>query len=137
VSLPRLLDVTTTSFTPRLEAGVVPVICVVLTTVRPTSSLPPMVTLVTSMKLVPVIVMLVPPAGGPVEGLPPEIASGGSGWIGSESPQPGASAEASRRATTVNALVELMFYPRGCHGWMLGRRTGSITQYTTQCRKGL
>src|SRR5207247_1806237 len=70
VSLPWLLEVTTTSLGPKMvEAGVVPVTSVVLTIVRLTSSLPPMITLVTSMTLVPVIVTLVPPATGPVAGL--------------------------------------------------------------------
>ena len=54
-----------------LATGVVPVISVVLTTVRLPSSLPPMVALVTLMKSVPVIVTGVPPASGPLAGSRP------------------------------------------------------------------
>src|SRR6266513_3538000 len=65
-----LLEVTTTFARPKAAPpGVVPVIWVVPITVRPASSVPPIVTLVTSMKLAPVIVMLVPPTIGPVAGL--------------------------------------------------------------------
>src|SRR5437660_10267695 len=72
VPAPWLLEVTTTSLAPVLvAAGAVPMIWVELITVRPLSSRSPMVTLVTSMKLLPVIVTLVPPASGPVAGLTP------------------------------------------------------------------
>src|SRR5207248_8166855 len=68
--LPWLEDVTTTSVAPGLAAaGVVPVISVALTTERLPSSPLPMVTLVTSMKFVPVIVTLLPPPSRSPAGL--------------------------------------------------------------------
>ena len=87
--LPWLEDVTTTSTGPALAAaGAVPVISVVLTTVRLPSTLPPMVTLVTSMKLVPVIVTPVPPPNRSVAGLTAVMVIGAAGPTSSLQPAP-------------------------------------------------
>src|SRR5436309_13366041 len=71
-----------TSVAPGLvEAGVAPVICEGLTTVRLPTSLPPMVTLVTLMKLVPVTVTLVPPATRPLGGLTAVTVTGPASYV--------------------------------------------------------
>jgi hypothetical protein len=83
VPLPWILEVTTISFAPGLtDTGVVPVISVALTNVRLPTSLPPIVTLVTLLKLLPVIVTLVPPAIGPVAGLTAVTVTDGGGGLG-------------------------------------------------------
>src|SRR2546430_9183123 len=62
--------VTTTSARPAAWAGVVAVIWVALTTLTPVAPVPPTVTVAGPVsKLVPVIVMAVPPAVGPELGL--------------------------------------------------------------------
>ena len=61
--------VTATFTTPAAFAGVVAVICVALTTITPEAALPPNVTDVAPVKLVPVIVTLAPPVAGPEFGL--------------------------------------------------------------------
>ena len=61
--------VTTTSFAPAAPAGVTAVIDVSLTTTTLVAGLPPTVTLLAPVKLVPVIVMAVPPAIDPDDGL--------------------------------------------------------------------
>src|SRR5437016_6715135 len=108
VPAPWLLEVTTTSLAPVLvAAGAVPMIWVELITVRPLSSRSPMVTLVTSMKLLPVIVTLVPPASGPVAGLTPvTVIVSSTGVI--ELLQPGARKAVSRPAPIATALVKVM-----------------------------
>jgi hypothetical protein len=60
--------VTKTLAVPALPAGVVAVIEFALTTVTFVAAVPPTVTVAPVAKLVPVIVMLVPPAVGPDEG---------------------------------------------------------------------
>ena len=60
--------VTNTLEAPVLPAGVVAVILVVLFTIRLVAATPPMVTPVAPVKFVPVIVMVVPPAGEPLVG---------------------------------------------------------------------
>ena len=83
--LPWLLEVTTASLGPKMvEAGVVPVTFVELTIVKLPSSLPPIVTLATSTKLVPVMVTLVPPASGPLAGVTVVTVSGPPGAVESE-----------------------------------------------------
>ena len=90
-----------------VAAGAVPMIWVELITVRPLSSRSPMVTLVTSMKLLPVIVTLVPPASGPVAGLTPvTVIVSSTGVI--ELLQPGARKAVSRPAPIATALVKVM-----------------------------
>ena len=65
-------DVITTSLAPAVgPAGVVPVICVALTTARLVSAFPPIIAAAGAAKLVPVIVTGVPPASGPFAGLMP------------------------------------------------------------------
>ena len=59
---------TNTLEAPPLPAGVVAVILVALTTVKLVAGVPPMVTPVAPVKFVPVIVMVVPPAGEPLVG---------------------------------------------------------------------
>lgn len=61
--------VTTTLAEPTVPAGVVAVMLVALTTVTAVAAVPPMVTPVAPVKLVPVMLTLVPPEVGPVEGL--------------------------------------------------------------------
>ena len=61
--------VTATSFAPAAPAGVTAVIDVSLTTTTLVAGLPPTVTLLAPVKLVPVIVMAVPPAIDPDDGL--------------------------------------------------------------------
>lgn len=61
--------VTTTLAEPALPAGVVAVMLVALTTVKDVAAAPPIVTPVAPVKLVPVIVTLVPPPVGPLDGL--------------------------------------------------------------------
>lgn len=69
VPLPLLEELTTTCLAPRLPlTGVIPVICVLLTTLMLWSAPPPTLTAVTFRKFVPVIVTAVPPAGGPLPG---------------------------------------------------------------------
>ena len=60
--------VTTTLAVPAVPAGVVTVMEVALFTTRLVAVVPPMVTPVAPVKLVPVMVMLVPPATGPLVG---------------------------------------------------------------------
>src|SRR5439155_8116869 len=107
VPLPWLEDVTTTSVAPGLvAAGVVPVIWVGLTTVRPPSSLPPMVTLVTSTKLVPVIVTPVPPPNRSVAGLTAVTVIGAAGPTSSL--QPATRSPPSRLLTIAVALARFV-----------------------------
>ena len=61
--------VTTTFFTPAVAAPVSAVTEVALTTATLVAATPPTVTLLVPVKLVPVIVMAVPPSGSPVDGL--------------------------------------------------------------------
>ena len=61
--------VTATSKRPAACAAVVAVICVALSTVKVVTAVPPMVTAVAPVKLVPVIVTLVPPKVVPDVGL--------------------------------------------------------------------
>ena len=70
-------EVTTTLLAPAVPAGVVAVIEVVLTTTRLVAATPPTVTLVAPVKLLPVIVIAVPPAVGPTFGATTEIVGGG------------------------------------------------------------
>ena len=60
--------VTKTLAVPALLAGVVAVMVVELTTVTLVAAVPPKVTAVAPVKLAPVMVMLVPPAGEPLAG---------------------------------------------------------------------
>jgi hypothetical protein len=60
---------TTTGTTLALAAGVTAVMEVVDTTVKLVAAMPPMVTLVAPDKFVPVIVIVVAPTVGPVNGL--------------------------------------------------------------------
>src|SRR5205809_862101 len=67
-----------TSARPAAWAGVVALICVALTTVTPVAPVPPAALAVSvASKLVPVIVMAVPPAVGPEVGLTPLTVGGG------------------------------------------------------------
>jgi len=78
-------DNTTTSRAPgAVVGGAVPVIIVALTTVRLVISLPPIVTLLTPVKFLPVIVRLVPPARGPLAGLTASTIGGGAELVDSE-----------------------------------------------------
>lgn len=61
--------VTTTLADPAVPAGVVAVIEVALSTVIAVAAVPPMVTPVAPVKFVPVMVTLVPPDVGPLDGL--------------------------------------------------------------------
>ena len=61
--------VTTTSAAPAAPAGVTAVMEVALTTTTPVAATPPTVTLLAPVKLVPVMVIAVPPAVGPEVGL--------------------------------------------------------------------
>ena len=61
--------VTTTSVAPAAPAGVTAVMEVALTTTTLVAGLPPTVTLLAPVKLVPVMVIAVPPAFGPEDGL--------------------------------------------------------------------
>ena len=61
--------VTKTLAVPTLPAGVVAVMDVALTTTTLVAAVPPMVTLVAPVKLVPVIVTAAPPTNGPLAGL--------------------------------------------------------------------
>jgi hypothetical protein len=70
--------VTVTVAAPAACAGVVAVIVVAFTTVTPVAAVPPMVTVAPATKFVPVIVTLVPPAIGPLEGAIPVTVGGGS-----------------------------------------------------------
>ena len=54
-----------------VPAGEVAVIWVALLTVKEAAAVPPKLTAVAPLRFVPVIVTLVPPAGGPVLGLMP------------------------------------------------------------------
>ena len=60
--------VTKTLAVPALPAGAVAVMLVELTTVTSVAAVPPRVTAVTPVNLAPVMVMLVPPAVGPLVG---------------------------------------------------------------------
>jgi len=60
--------VTVTVTAPALPAGVVAVICVLLTTVTLVAAVPPNVTVAPDAKFVPVIVTAVPPALDPLFG---------------------------------------------------------------------
>ena len=60
--------VTSTSRAPAVPAGVRAVSCVALTNVTLVADVPPTRTVAPDAKFVPVRVMLVPPAVGPVEG---------------------------------------------------------------------
>jgi len=60
--------VTSTLAVPALPAGVVQVMVVLSTTWRLAAAAPPMVTPVAPVKLVPVIVTLLPPLSGPLDG---------------------------------------------------------------------
>jgi hypothetical protein len=71
--------VTATSFEPRVPGGVVAVIVVELTTCTPVAALPPMTTAVAPVKLVPVMVMTVPPDVGPLFGVTPPAFTVGAG----------------------------------------------------------
>jgi hypothetical protein len=62
-----------TAFAPTVDAGVTAVTVVALTTVTVEAAVPPMVKLVRPVRLVPVIVIAVPPAIGPAFGLTDEI----------------------------------------------------------------
>lgn len=63
--------VTTTLALPALPLPVLHVMLVLLTTVKLATGVPPKVTLLAPMKFVPVIVTLVPPELGPLEGETP------------------------------------------------------------------
>ena len=63
--------VTTTLAGPAVPAGTVAVMVVGLTTVKALAALPPIVTALASVKLVPVMVTIDPPATGPMAGLTP------------------------------------------------------------------
>lgn len=60
--------VTTTLAAPADPCAVVAVICVALLTVKLVAAVPPMLTAVAPVKFVPVIVTLVPPVVGPLDG---------------------------------------------------------------------
>ena len=62
-----------TVFAPALPAGVTAVTVVELTTLTEVAATPPIVTELAPVKFVPVIVIAVPPAVGPVFGLTDEI----------------------------------------------------------------
>src|SRR5437879_6142782 len=66
-----------TSARPAACAGVVALICVALTTPTPVAALPPTATVAVASKLVPVMVMAVPPAVGPEVGLTASTVGGG------------------------------------------------------------
>src|SRR2546422_68220 len=76
------LTVTMTSATPAGCAGVVALICVALTTLTPVAALPPTVTVAVASKLVPVMVIAVPPVVGPEVGLTaPTVGGGGARYV--------------------------------------------------------
>ena len=77
VALVPLGVVTVTSAVPA-PAGEVAVICVELTTEKPAAWLAPKCTALASVKSVPVIVTLVPPAAGPDDGLTRVTVGGGT-----------------------------------------------------------
>ena len=60
--------VVTPTWTVPVPAGAVAVICVAEFTVKPVAGVPPKLTAVAPMRLVPVMVTLVPPVAGPVVG---------------------------------------------------------------------
>ena len=68
VPLCPVVFVTTTSTVPAACAGVFAVIVVLLLTITPVAEAPPTVTVAPKAKLVPVIVICVPPAVGPEVG---------------------------------------------------------------------
>src|SRR5438132_9987559 len=73
---------TTMSGPPAGRAGVVALICVALTTLTPVAALPPMVTVAVGSKLVPVMVIAVPPVVGPEVGLTaPTVGGGGAMYV--------------------------------------------------------
>ena len=67
---------TDTVFAPIVPAGVTAVTVVELTTLTEVAATPPIVTELVPVKFVPVIVIAVPPAVGPVFGLTDEIVGG-------------------------------------------------------------
>jgi len=73
--------VTATLFAPVVPAGVIAVIDVALTTTTLVAALPPMVTLVAPVKLVPVIVISVPPKVEPLDGLTLEIVGSSTTYV--------------------------------------------------------
>lgn len=73
--------IVTVTVTAPLPAGLVAVICVSLTTVKPLPATPPKETPVVPVKPVPVIVILVPPAAGPLVGLIPDIVGPAGGAL--------------------------------------------------------
>ena len=68
-ALPPAGVVTTTLTAPAAPAGTVAVIVVAFTTEKDVAAVPPKVTLVAPVKVVPVMVTLFPPAVGPELGL--------------------------------------------------------------------
>src|SRR2546428_14007833 len=64
-------------------AGVVALICVALMRVTPVAALPPTATVAVASKLVPVMVMAVPPAVGPELGLTAVTVGGGTADVNS------------------------------------------------------
>src|SRR3989449_4977917 len=75
------LTVTMTSATPAGCAGVVALICVALTTLTPVAALPPTVTVAVASKLVPVMVMAVPPAVVPDVGVTAVTVGAGTRYV--------------------------------------------------------
>src|SRR2546428_6074243 len=70
-----------TSARPAAWAGVVALICVALMRVTPVAALPPTATVAVASKLVPVMVMAVPPAVGPELGLTAVTVGGGTACV--------------------------------------------------------
>src|SRR2546425_480044 len=68
-----------TSATPAACAGVVALSCVALTKLTPVATAPPTVTVAVASKLVPLIVIAVPPPVGPEGGLTPVAVGAGGG----------------------------------------------------------
>ena len=66
--VPPSVVVTSTLASPAVPGGVVAVILVELTTLTLVAGTPLMVTAVAPVKLIPVMVMVVPPATGPIVG---------------------------------------------------------------------
>ena len=77
VDVPLLVAIAM-SMTPAAWAGTVAAICVAEFTVKLVAFVPPKVTLVAPVKLLPVMVTDVPPAVDPAEGLTPVIAGPGT-----------------------------------------------------------
>lgn len=76
VAVPPVV-VTATLFAPAVDAGVIAVREVLDRTITLVAAVPPTVTLLAPIKLVPVIVMVVAPRVEPDVGLTPEIVGGG------------------------------------------------------------